>query len=141
MNGPGTSRRLASVLTETWRHRLYVAAPLAAIGLLAAFSPSDDGPTVCAFALCTGTACPGCGMTRAAGYLIRGDIGAAFTYHPLVPLITFQIAAGWTWYMLRRTGKVRPMKQRTLNLTLIGTAVAFLAVWAVRFATGTLPPV
>lgn len=129
------------VLTTTWRERIYLTAPFAAAALLAVFTPSDEGPTVCAFALCTGTACPGCGMTRAASYLIRGDFGSAFTYHPLVPLVAFQVAAGWIWFALRRAGKVGPMSQRVLNIFLIGTAVAFLAVWAFRFAAGTLPPV
>lgn len=129
------------MLTARWRDRIYLAAPFAAIALLAAFTPSDDGPTVCAFAMSTGTACPGCGMTRAAAHLIRGDFGAAFTYHPLVPLVVLQVAAGWTWLVLRRSGRVGPMSQKTMNIALIGTAVAFLAVWAVRFITGTLPPV
>ena len=80
-------------------------------------------------------------MTRAASYLVRGDFVAAFTYHPLVPLIVFQLAAGWVWYLLRRAGQVKPMSQRNLNLALIGTAVLFLAVWAIRFVSGSLPPV
>lgn len=129
------------MLPATWRDRLYLAAPFAAVALLAVFTPSDDGPTVCAFALCTGTACPGCGMTRAASYLVRGDFGSAFTYHPLVLLVAFQVAAGWVWYVLRRSGRVGPMSQKMLSIALIGTAVAFLAVWAVRFIAGSLPPV
>lgn len=129
------------MISETWRHRLLLAAPFAAVALLAAFTPTDDGPTVCVFALCTGTACPGCGLTRAAAHLIRGDFGAALAYHPLVPLITLQFAIGWAWYLLRRSGRVGPLSQRATSLVLVGTAVSLLAVWAVRLATGTLPPV
>ena len=33
------------------------------------------------------------------------------------------------------------MTPRTLNVILIGTAVALLAVWGIRYAAGTLPPV
>ena len=133
-------RKLTSVTTAL-RHRLLIAAPFVALALLAVFTPSDEGPTVCPFALTTGTACPGCGMTRAASYLVKGDFVAAFAYHPLVPLIVFQLAAGWVWYLLRRAGKVKAMSQKTLNVVLIGTAVLFLAVWVVRFASGSLPPV
>jgi len=127
--------------TRSWRDRLLMGAPFVGVALLALFTPSDDGQTFCPFALCTGTACPGCGMTRAASHLIRGDIGTAFTLHPLVPLVAFQVAAGWVWYVLRRSGRVGPMSQKILNIILIGTTVAFLAVWVIRFAAGTLPPV
>jgi hypothetical protein len=116
-------------------------APFVAIALLALFTPSDDGPTVCPFALTTGTACPGCGLTRAASYLVKGDFGMAFLYHPLVPLIALQLAGAWGWYLLRRKEWVQPLSQKTLNTVLIGTAIAFLAVWAIRFASGALPPV
>jgi hypothetical protein len=80
-------------------------------------------------------------MTRAASNLIRGDIGAAITYHPLIPLIAAQLLGGWVWFMLRRSGRVGPISQKMLNLVLFGTAVALLAVWAVRMASGTLPAV
>jgi hypothetical protein len=80
-------------------------------------------------------------MTRAASHLLRGNFDVAFGYHPLVPIIALQGLGGWVWYMLRRKGKVGPMKHRTMNIVLIGTAVALLAVWAVRIATGSLPSV
>jgi len=128
-------------MTTTWRNRFYLLAPLLGVGILAVFTPSDDGPTICPIALFTGTPCPGCGMTRAASYLVRGDLGAALTLHPLVVLIAAQAAGAWVWFLLRRTGRVRPMTPRTLNVILIGTAVALLAVWGIRYAAGTLPPV
>lgn len=80
-------------------------------------------------------------MTRAASHLIRGEIGTAFTYHPLIPLVAFQLVGGWIWLMLRKAGRVGPMSQRMLNIVLIGTAVALLAVWVVRMAAGTLPAI
>ncbi len=134
------------VITSSWRtrslrDRLLIAAPFVGVALLALFTPSDDGPTFCPFALCTGTACPGCGMTRAASHLIRGDIGTAFTYHPLVPLVALQLVGGWLWLMLRKAERVGPMSHKMLNIVLIGTTVALLAVWAYRLATGTLPPI
>ncbi len=128
-------------MSTTWRNRLVLSLPLLAVAGLAAFTPSDDGPTVCPFALCTGMACPGCGMTRAASHLIRGDLDLALRYHPLVPLTAIAAVAGWSWFTLRLIGVVRPLSQRTLNLILIGSGVALVAVWLARVLNGTLPPV
>ena len=124
-----------------WRHRLILLAPFIGVAALIAANPSDDGPTVCPFALCTGMACPGCGMTRAAAHLLRGDFGLAFGYHPLIPMVAVQALGGWAWYMLRRTNRVRPMSSRTLNVILIGTAAALVVVWILRMTLGALPPV
>ncbi len=128
-------------MTSTWRDRLILVAPFLGAIVLLLVSPDSEGPTFCPFALCTGTACPGCGMTRAASSLIRGDLGGALTLHPLVPLVGAQLAAGWVWYLLRRRGLVRPLSNKSLNAILIATAVALLAVWVARLAGGTLPPV
>ena len=38
----------------------------------------------CMFQLVTGLYCPGCGGTRAAKYLLTGQIGKSLQYHPLV---------------------------------------------------------
>lgn len=40
----------------------------------------------CWFRRLTGISCPGCGGTRAAGALLRGDIAGAFRYNLLLPL-------------------------------------------------------
>jgi len=128
-------------LTRVWRDRLVFAAPIAVLGLLASISPQDDGVTVCPFALITGMACPGCGMTRAASSLIRGDLTTALGYHPLVPLIAVLAIGGWAWFLLRRSGRVEPLPTRWVNTILIGTGVMLLGVWAARLLSGTLPPV
>jgi hypothetical protein len=128
-------------VTHLWRHRLTVAAPVAIVALLAVHTPGDDGPTLCPFAQLTGIACPGCGMTRAASYLIHGDLATALHYHPLVPLIAALMLAGWGWYLLRRSGRVPPLPTKLVNAVLVGTGVMLLGVWAARLATGTLPPV
>ena len=128
-------------MTRVWRDRLLLAAPLAVIALLASLRPVDDGVTVCPFALITGMACPGCGMTRAASSLIRGDLSTALGYHPLVPLIAILLVGGWAWYLLRRSGRVQPLPTRWVNSILIVTGVMLLGVWAARLLSGTLPPV
>lgn len=38
----------------------------------------------CAFHEVTGLYCPGCGATRAAKFLIRGDIKQSFVFNPIV---------------------------------------------------------
>ena len=128
-------------MTRAWRDRLAFAAPLAVIGLLAANRPGDGGVTVCPFALLTGMACPGCGMKRAASYLVRGDVSTALTYHPLVPLIALLSVGGWAWYLLRRSGRVEPLPTRWVNTILIVTGIMLLGVWAARLLSVTLPPV
>ncbi len=126
---------------HSWRDRLLVASPVLLGGFLLLVRPGAGGMTLCPFALATGMACPGCGMTRAASLLIRGDIDGALTFHPLVLLIAVQLAVGWVWFMLRRSGKVGPMSPRVLNALLIGTGIILIVVWALRWANGSLPPV
>ena len=128
-------------MTRAWRDRLVFLAPVAVLGLLASIRPVDDGVTICPFALFTGMACPGCGMTRAASFLIRGDLTAALGYHPLVPWIALLSIGGWAWFLLRRSGRVDPLPTRWVNTILIGTGVMLLGVWAARLLSGTLPPV
>ena len=128
-------------MTLTRRDRLVLFSPLALIGVLALVPIVEDGPTICPFALTTGIACPGCGMTRAAAQLFRGDFGAAMTLHPLVPAIALLGLGGWIWFWLRRTGRAQPMSSRVLNGILISTLIALVAVWIARLAMGGLPDV
>lgn len=128
-------------MQSVWRVRALYAAPFLAALVLAAWTPTEEGPTICPFALATGSACPGCGMTRAMGYLARGDLTSALTYHPLVILIAIQGLAGWAWLVLRKSDRVKPMSSRLLTAVLVGTAVSLFAVWILRAFAGTLPPV
>lgn len=47
----------------------------------------------CLFHLVTGLYCPGCGGTRALFYLVRGQVGQSFVYHPLVLYTVLVVAA------------------------------------------------
>lgn len=132
-----TGRR--SGTAGTWRDRVILAAPLLAV--FALLGVHGDEPTLCPIALVTGTACPGCGMTRAFAFLLRGDLDVSTTFHPLAPLIAFEALAAWAWYLVRRNGMVRPMPRRVANLLVIATAFSLLGVWAFRAWTGSLPPV
>ncbi len=48
--------------------------------------------TLCVYRNVFGIPCPGCGLTRALGLLIRGEAGRAFMLHPLFPLIILCLA-------------------------------------------------
>lgn len=112
-----------------------------ALALLLAWTPTDDGPTICPFALLTGHACPGCGMTRALAYLVRGDFDRALLYHPLAPVLTLVGIAGLVWLMGRRRGSWPSLSVKTINVALSIAGALLLGVWLTRIATGTLPPV
>jgi hypothetical protein len=128
-------------MTRSLQSRLVLLSPAIVVGLLALAHPGDDGPTICPFAIITGVACPGCGMTRAAASMVRGEFGAAGAYHPMVFVLAVAGLGAWTWYLLRRSGRAGPLPPRTVNTALIAIGIMLLGVWAVRFATGTLPPV
>lgn len=126
---------------QPWRDRAILFGPFLFGLMLTVGSPVSEGPTLCPFALVTGVACPGCGMTRAVSHLLHGDLGIALRYHPLVPMVVLGAVAAWARFMLRRGGRLAPMKGRTVNVILIASAISLLAVWVLRLATGSLPPV
>lgn len=114
--------------------------PAAVAGFLL-WRPATQGPTICPFALATGHACPLCGGTRAAAALVRGDLTLAWDMHPLIFLVVPLLAFLWVSWVGRRMGRFRAIPMRTYNLALAGLGLAFLAVWAIRLAAGTLPPI
>lgn len=118
-----------------------VAAPVALLALLAMWTPSDDGPTLCPFALVTGIACPGCGMTRALAWLVRGDLITSVRYHPMAPLLAALALVGVIWRLGRTRRGWRPPPPVLTKTVLVGFGVLLLVAWVIRFATGTLPPV
>ena len=121
------------------------AVPLAALGCIGAAvgytlvsNPTDataDAPPSCLLKLTTGFTCPGCGGTRAAWYLLHGDLGAAARHHLLfvftVPFLIYMYVAwagrvsfGWRLPQLQLSPKV-------LGL--------FLAAWVVFRVVRNLP--
>ena len=117
------------------------AIPFVAAFALATINPSDSSPTICGFANCTGIACPGCGMTRAAGHLVRGNVVEALRYHPLILLVVAELLGAWTIWMAHRAGWIRWRHRRWVDIVIGGTAALLLAVWIVRLAIGATPPV
>lgn len=114
--------------------------PVLAVAALALF-PTQGGPTVCPFALLTGLGCPGCGLTRAAAALVRGDLMAAWDFHPLILVATAWAVATWAIGLLRRRGRPIQIPPQVVNRLLSMTGLVFVVTWLIRLVSGTLPPV
>ncbi|MGI9643968.1 MAG: DUF2752 domain-containing protein, partial [Ilumatobacteraceae bacterium] len=105
----GQARALPATLDGSGLLRplpLAAAAPLACGACLlagavyiAAVDPSDGGGlTACPIRAATGQWCPGCGLTRAAHQLARGDVLQALSFNVLAPLVLTGLAIAWfTW--------------------------------------------
>lgn len=112
---------------------------LAALGLRV-WTPNDDpATTVCLFRRCTGTACPGCGLTRAMAHLVRGDITTAWAYHPLAILVAAEAVVATALLWLTTSGRIRFDWLRIGTAWLAAHIPLLVAVWLIRLATGTLP--
>lgn len=123
--------------------RWVTAATIGALAVLAIVEPSNDTRmTICPWRQCTGQACPGCGLTRAAAQALRGNAQAALSYHPLIYFVAIQVGAGlialWVW-ATGRLGAWRPATVRVVNVVVIVDIAALMGVWIVRLVGGTLP--
>jgi hypothetical protein len=57
----------------------------------------------CPFHAATGLWCPGCGLTRAAHHLLRGDVAAALSSNLLLPaVIVLGLTLWWSWWWTAR---------------------------------------
>jgi hypothetical protein len=113
----------------------------AALLVFLTWRPAVSGPTICPFALATDHACPLCGGTRAAAALVRGDLALAWDMHPIIFLVMPLLAAAWLGWIGVNRGWWNPIAPRTMNRLLVVVGVLMVAVWAARWATGTLPPI
>jgi hypothetical protein len=115
------------------------------LGLVALFVVSGfwstagaDGPIFCLFRRASGIACPGCGLTRAAGLAASGRFTESFATHPLFVLIAAEIAAGWWLWGERLRGRGE-RAARLVAPAVVATATLLVLIWLARFASGTLP--
>ncbi len=114
--------------------RLVVGGLFAAVGV-ATLAGADDGPTLCVFRRCTGGYCPGCGASRSAAALLRGDLGRAWHHHPWVVLAVAQVIA---FSLLALLG-VGVARERLLRPLLIANLVLGVMIWLVRLVMGFVP--
>ena len=81
----------------------------------------------CPIKFITGISCPGCGMTRAwLSLLLRGDLKAAFYYHPLFWILI----PGLPLFLYRNRFSERMRKTAAYLMILL-----FFAVYALRMAS------
>ncbi len=96
---------------------------------------SGTGPVLCPFRLCTGQACPACGLTRATVQLLSGDFAASWRLHPLAGLLMVQVALVAA-LQLGVGGRAR--WNRASGPVLAVNAIVFGGVWVLRWRLGLL---
>ena len=122
------------------RTAIVAAATLVALGVAVAATPGyERGPVICPFRAVTGLPCPTCGLIRAAGHILRGELAAAYKTNPFsaaamtvaAPLLLLLWIGNATRGLVLRVD-ARP-RERTAAWAL--TAVALMANWAYVLAT------
>lgn len=121
--------------SSPWRVAL-----LAVVAVLAVDAGgTDDGAGVCVFRRCTGGYCPGCGLTRSARHLLRGEVGAAWADHPVMVLVALQAVGVAAIYGLVSGLRARLRSWRTLAIFAAANGILLLVVWVVRLVDGSIP--
>ena len=136
----------ATPSTPSWR----VGRPLAFLAGAALLAPTllrpaGHGPVLCPFRRVTGVWCPGCGMTRAFGWLAHGDVHQSLRYHPLAPLFVVEGVIGAAFLLYRhRAHRDDPTRQPGLlqssalvNGVLVANGLLLLVVWVIRLKLGS----
>ena len=99
---------------------------------------SDDGVVLCPFRRCTGGYCPGCGITRSAGHLLRGDVRASVVAHPYLLLLITQVLA-LVAVRAAGTAQLRALVDQRMNVVLVLNTVVVVTIWVARLANGAIP--
>mgnify|MGYP001819897279 CR=1 FL=1 len=127
------------------RWRWLIASPIriavlaVAAVLLVDAGGTDDGPGVCVFRRCTGGYCPGCGLTRSARHLTRGQVGAAWHDHPFLVLAAAQaVAVGIVYGLVRRVGAAIDWSRAFVVIGIVNL-VLISGIWVIRLANGSIP--
>ncbi len=124
-------------------------AAVAAIGVVGIALLLDWEVVACPFAELFALPCPGCGLTRAAWALLRGDFRAALALHPLSPVLVPVVAAALGRLLFRYVvGPPAPgaslrlrLGARSVDALFALLALALVGVWVARFLGGLGGPV
>jgi Protein of unknown function (DUF2752) len=100
---------------------------------------TDNGAGLCIFRRCTGGYCPGCGMTRSARHLTRGEFTAAWHDHPWLVLAAGQaIIAAVLWGLLRHLGRSFHTQRLVISVAVLNV-VLVVGIWITRLVDGSIP--
>lgn len=127
---------------SNWFRSVWLSPALVGLSLIAIAlaGPVGEEIGICPYRNLFGVACPGCGMSRATAHLLDGNVGAAMTYHPLVPLFVAQAIVGSALWIGHKRGWWT-VSRRTVVVIGVVNIVLLSGVWIARAATGTLPPI
>ena len=105
---------------------------------VAATEPGDFGAlTACPIRAATGVWCPGCGLTRAAHHLFRGNVGQALSFNLFVVVFLAGIAAAWFVWLRVATGHGVPAVVMRIRIrTYLVVGLVLIAFTAVRNVSG-----
>jgi hypothetical protein len=127
-----------------WLAWVLVGAAGAGALLLLAFWVPPEGreSSVCLLRRFAGLPCPGCGLTRAAAHLAKGELRMAVADHPLAPALALEGALAWGLWgglLARRRPLAEVCRPGLLEAALVAHFAVFCALWLGRLATGSLP--
>lgn len=112
---------------------------LAAATVLAfQLAPTSNGQVTCLLRLHADQACPVCGMSRATGRLLHGDLAGAIAYHPFVLAMFAQMIGFAAWRFRWGNRPMEPRHQLRLVWSVSINMVLLVVVWLVRIRTGHL---
>lgn len=114
---------------------------LSAVGAVIAIDAAgtDDGPGVCLFRRCTGGYCPGCGLTRSARHMTRGQFGAAWRDHPWMVIAMIQlVCVGVVYGVVRWIGAHVDWRRVVVPVAIVN-AMLLIGIWVARLVDGSIP--
>jgi hypothetical protein len=123
-------------LFPVFRDRKLAIAALGATALLLLLFSSGVASWPCPFLHLTGIPCPGCGLTRATYFLMRGDVHTSLTYHAFAPVVLIGLGLVGTAAVLPDRArqswidKLVLFEQRTGAVPIL--LVALLLYWLAR---------
>ena len=123
------------VLSALWRERGLARAVFAAAGAQVLLAAAGLPGWLCPMKAATGVPCPGCGLTRAAEALFRGDLSASLRTHAYAPVIVLALLLTGLTLLLPRSprlafiSRVEAFERRTgvTAIALVGLLLYWLA--------------
>ena len=130
-----TLPRLRELTLSPWGRAVVGMTAFLVAGITAS---SDDGTVLCPLRRCSGGYCPGCGLTRSSGQLIRGDLAGSWRHHPYILLALAQIGILAALFAVISDDQ-RARLLRYGNAFIGANAALLVAIWVARMASGAIP--